>query len=87
MNPDQLNSTNEPNAPRQAAKLEVTGNLFSVIGQSISLYASLLEIEEERQASETNDLADEVQTLKEQVSLLKAEMSALRQTKDHPRCL
>ena len=74
----------------QAAKIDVMGNVISIIGQSISTYAAVLAIEEEKNEENkepSNDaLVNELKEMKEQIQYLTNEIQSLKkkQNKDSP---
>ena len=74
----------------QAAKIDIIGNFITVIGESISIYAAVLAIEEEknkRNNTPINDvLVNELKEMKEQIQYLTGEIQSLKknQNRDSP---
>ncbi|MDW0109418.1 hypothetical protein [Sporosarcina aquimarina] len=74
----------------QAAKIDVIGSVITIIGESISTYAAVLAIEEEKnernKEPETEDLIKELKAMKDQIQYLTAEIQSLKnhQNKDSP---
>lgn len=74
----------------QAAKIDVIGSVVSIIGESISTYAAVLAIEEEKNKKDTgpNDeaLLNELKEMREQIQYLTNEIQALKknQNRDSP---
>lgn len=74
----------------QAAKIDVIGSVITIIGESISTYAAVLAIEEEKNekknAPNNEDLVNELKEMKEQILYLTTEIQSLKknQSRDRP---
>lgn len=70
----------------QAAKIDVIGSVISIIGESISTYAAVLAIEEEKNKKDTepNDkaLLNELKEMREQIQYLTNEIQSLKKNQD-----
>ncbi|WP_432354736.1 hypothetical protein [Sporosarcina sp. A2] len=89
VNPDSLDFIGlEPGG--QAAKVDVLGSIVTIIGQSISTYAAVLAIEEEKneQNNEPNnsELVNELKEMKAHIQYLTTEIQSLKkqQSRDSP---
>lgn len=74
----------------QAAKIEIIGSVISIIGESISTYAAVLAIEEEKNERnnepDNEELVQELKAMKDQIQYLTTEIQSLKnqQNKDSP---
>lgn len=70
----------------QAAKLDVIGSIITIIGESISTYAAVLAIEEEKNRKNNtpnNDvLVSELKEMKEQIQYLTNEIQSLKKNQN-----
>ncbi|MCM3756513.1 hypothetical protein M3197_03345 [Sporosarcina aquimarina] len=89
VNPDSLDFI-DIDVGGQAAKIDVIGSVITIIGESISTYAAVLAIEEEKKekknASNNLDLVNELKEMKEQILYLTNEIQSLKknQSRDSP---
>ncbi|WP_039042070.1 hypothetical protein [Sporosarcina sp. ZBG7A] len=86
VNPDSLDFI-DIDVGGQAAKIDVIGSVITIIGESISTYAAVLAIEEEKKNSPNNeDLVNELKEMKEQILYLTNEIQSLKknQSRDSP---
>lgn len=74
----------------QAAKIDVLGSLITIIGESISTYAAVLAIQEEKNkrnnTPNTDVLVNELKEMKAQIQSLTDEIQSLKknQNRDSP---
>lgn len=89
VNPDSLDFI-DIDVGGQAAKIDVIGSVITIIGESISTYAAVLAIEEEKKEKKNSpnnkDLVNELKEMKEQILYLTNEIQSLKknQSRDSP---
>ncbi|WP_025783615.1 hypothetical protein [Sporosarcina sp. D27] len=85
VNPDSLDFIGIE-AGGQAAKIDVIGSVISIIGETISTYAAVLAIEEEKNErdKEPNNeaLLNELREMRKQIQYLTNEIQSLKKNQD-----